>query len=1049
MPKDNQIPERYRCSITGEIMIDPVFAADGHTYEREGIAQWLKTNDTSPKTNIRLKHKELTDSHYTRSDVLEFLDSYPELYEGDEIYMPKSWMSELARAIKENQLQDVQRWLDKDRRLLTLKLEDDATALHLACEFSSPELVEVLLNILQQKNKLVMGWEIKFKSTHLNVLLQQALIRGDCPKCELLVGLGAEVEQPEAITQNTLLHQMVIRDNLEAISWLLEHNAILESRNCDGNTPLLLSVIHKHKKISEFLLKMDANLEVKNLQKKLAFYIAVEKNDLEMAKLLLAYGANPALIYGENQLSVLHLRAQDKADVMLEYLLETKAIVLIDIQDANGNTPLHLAVNSLNHKAILVLLEAGAYHKIKNEESQTPIDLAIANESLEIADCIFQKVRHFKKSKLKETDRLHRLITAQNIKIRNLEAVLNGALALEEKEENETIQKIKLDRDPLKIKENNSKSDISFIEAIKQGNQEEIFRVLTIKTDSFGEKFIDEVDSEYGGSVLYWAANYGLIHLIDSLVKEGVDINQQNKNGETPMYAAARNGDPQVITLLKSLGAAVDTPDEDGATPVYIAAYEGNVEAIIALNAAAADMNKPDNCNHAPVYAAALNGHAKAIAALKASGANIDALNNKGETPLYIAAEQGHKEAIVALISAGANVNTLNHDGETPIFSSAKNGHSSAITALHTAGADVNTKNKHGLTPICFSAENGHAEAVTIFHTLGADVNTPCTSGLTPIFFAAENGHASTIAALRAEDANVNARNNDDETPVYVAAKKGHAAAIAALHAAGADVNATKSGTTPVYVAAENGHTEAITSLITAGADVNILKPDGTTSVYAASLRGYAETIVVLHAAGANVDTGNNNDETPVYAAAEHGHATAIAALHTVGANVNTANHDGMTPVFVAAQNNHPSTITALHAAGANMNTAIPDSRTPMFMAAQLGNPEAITALLAAGADASIKTQWGTALEYAKRSKEPGQLEVVRRLEAHLKQCPNGVKPIEAHKNEVVFRANVTSTSEQKNPPVLIQFEQKSAILPQKYFPKHSIWNSKNRRNRT
>ena len=182
MPKDNQIPERYRCSITGEIMIDPVFAADGHTYEREGIAQWLKTNDTSPKTNIRLKHKELTDSHYTRSDVLEFLDSYPELYEGDEIYMPKSWMSELARAIKENQLQDVQRWLDKDRRLLTLKLEDDATALHLACEFSSPELVEVLLNILQQKNKLVMGGEIKFKSTHLNVLLQQALIRGDCPK---------------------------------------------------------------------------------------------------------------------------------------------------------------------------------------------------------------------------------------------------------------------------------------------------------------------------------------------------------------------------------------------------------------------------------------------------------------------------------------------------------------------------------------------------------------------------------------------------------------------------------------------------------------------------------------------------------------------------------------------------------------------------------------------------------------------------------------------------------------------------------------------------
>ena len=89
MPKDNQISEKYRCSITHQIMIDPVFAADGYTYEREAIEQWLQTHDTSPKTNIKLKHKDLTDNHDKRSDVLDFLDNHFELYEGNEVYIPQ------------------------------------------------------------------------------------------------------------------------------------------------------------------------------------------------------------------------------------------------------------------------------------------------------------------------------------------------------------------------------------------------------------------------------------------------------------------------------------------------------------------------------------------------------------------------------------------------------------------------------------------------------------------------------------------------------------------------------------------------------------------------------------------------------------------------------------------------------------------------------------------------------------------------------------------------------------------------------------------------
>ena len=44
-------PHNYLCPITGELMDDPVVAADGHTYERAAIETWFRRRNTSPMTN--------------------------------------------------------------------------------------------------------------------------------------------------------------------------------------------------------------------------------------------------------------------------------------------------------------------------------------------------------------------------------------------------------------------------------------------------------------------------------------------------------------------------------------------------------------------------------------------------------------------------------------------------------------------------------------------------------------------------------------------------------------------------------------------------------------------------------------------------------------------------------------------------------------------------------------------------------------------------------------------------------------------------------------
>jgi hypothetical protein len=55
-----EVPDEFCCPITLGLMEDPVTAADGKTYERPAITDWLREHSTSPMTNLELPNKTLT-----------------------------------------------------------------------------------------------------------------------------------------------------------------------------------------------------------------------------------------------------------------------------------------------------------------------------------------------------------------------------------------------------------------------------------------------------------------------------------------------------------------------------------------------------------------------------------------------------------------------------------------------------------------------------------------------------------------------------------------------------------------------------------------------------------------------------------------------------------------------------------------------------------------------------------------------------------------------------------------------------------------------------
>jgi len=70
-------PQDFYCPITHEVMRDPVVAADGFTYERSAIEQWLRNNNRSPMTNAPLQHRTLVLNQVLKNQITAFFDKYP------------------------------------------------------------------------------------------------------------------------------------------------------------------------------------------------------------------------------------------------------------------------------------------------------------------------------------------------------------------------------------------------------------------------------------------------------------------------------------------------------------------------------------------------------------------------------------------------------------------------------------------------------------------------------------------------------------------------------------------------------------------------------------------------------------------------------------------------------------------------------------------------------------------------------------------------------------------------------------------------------------
>jgi serine/threonine protein kinase len=198
----------------------------------------------------------------------------------------------------------------------------------------------------------------------------------------------------DSIESGSLLHCAIEHRQIEIIKELLDRGADINSLNSDSSSPIYHAIDSccqtddmktAEMKIVSLLLEKKANINIKDRDGRTPLRLAVEKLNHSLFDKLVKHGANPYILSKEKRISLWHslviattyYGAFDGADTEIQAIAKQLSALKLDVNktDIDGDTPLHIAMQNDNQKAIDLLLKYGARDDIRNHQGQSPLNL--------------------------------------------------------------------------------------------------------------------------------------------------------------------------------------------------------------------------------------------------------------------------------------------------------------------------------------------------------------------------------------------------------------------------------------------------------------------------------------------------------------------------------------------------------------------------------------------------------------------------------------------------------------------------------------------------
>jgi len=470
------------------------------------------------------------------------------------------------------------------------------------------------------------------------------------------------------------------------------------------------------------LIQKKADVNAPQADGATAIQWAAYRDDLKLADLLLAAGANPSTPNRDGA-TPLQLASTRGSAAMIAKLLKAGADP--NERGVHGETPLMYAARSGNVPALQVLLDHRADVNAKESlRGTTPLMWAAEQDHAAAVNFLIQ----------------------------------HGA-------------------DVSAVSAPDSKGGTAYLAptVAQRAEQEKFFRrARTVSKDAKnGEKALDEAalarafgrgpNTKGGGlTALILAARQNCIECAKLLVDAHANVNQTSRYGWTPLLTAVQNRHYKLAAFLLDHGADPNIANDGGWTPLYIAVDNRNIEG------GDYPVRDPDM------------DHLDFIKLLLAHGANVNArVCGVDSTPTQCKGDSTETRTIFVM-------QWLYEDGATPFLRAAQSGDVTLMKLLLQHGADPKIATTNGDTALMVAAGIGWVEGVTFEWSpqenleavklcldLGLDPNAVDGDGRTALHGAAHKGRNDVVQLLVDHGAKLDAMDNGSRD-TFTGALHGH-----------------------------------------------------------------------------------------------------------------------------------------------------------------------------------------------------------------------------------------------------------------------------------
>jgi len=730
--------------------------------------------------------------------------------------------------------------------------------------------------------------------------------------------------------------------------YLIEFNTSLGQRinepDHDGYLPLDLALETKQVGIASSLVDHQVNVNQTSDGNSL-LHLAILRADNDSCHFLLDHGAQVNMQTALGGETPLHLLAQaTEANMMSDVVTRVAEKADVNLQNLEGESPLHVAIKAKNINVFDILLSQGANLEHKTSEGKPPLWFALQDETKFEEDSLAGKLitggadpscvcspggdtlLHSLATQGAEEAGLYLVSVGANVDRVNRRGETALHLASQRGLATLTTAMLVAGADPnLQTISGDVFRQTALHLALAAGQETVVACLLEFSQDQgLGIPLLNiNAKNSADETCLALALSSNMNNMALQLIESGADVNVTDGSGLTLLHKALEDGNIQSGLFLLQNGADINLRTPNGLTPLELS-VRASLEPIVERLCQAGADSTSSSSGEPPLWIALDAGAMDVASILVRHGVDTDAWGEGPDqcqqTLLHRAIDENNEEIACFLIRSGCDLDTPRksgpggeggdeaRDGQTPLHLTSQWGLDGALTCLIEHGADLNCQDAEKKTPLHHAIENGHHGIINLLLGCpGINLAIRDKAGLSPFAAAMtfkNNSAAKTILEL--EPGAAEHPDSRGKNFLHTAIIKGDLESLLFLISINVNVHSKTTDSNklaPLLLAIQVGNEMMTRNLLLAGASVQERTLSGQTALHLAAESDNFAIASVLLSNGIDFSAVDERGNNALHVAVKEGHvATARILLTESRVDAESFNNKGRNPLHVLAR---------------------------------------------------------------------------------------------------------------------------------------------------